>query len=78
MACRRAHVLQGGGGGFVESCLEPTRALKECMEANPEYYAPMLEAEAEALEAREEGGEAGAGDRAAAAEAPARDSAETP
>ena len=65
----------------MESCLEPTRALKECMEAHPEYYAPMLEAEAEALEAREEeGGAAGeeGGGTEAPAGAPAPDSAEAP
>lgn len=39
------------GNDFVESCLNPTRALKECMEANPEYYGPLLEAEKEDLAA---------------------------
>ena len=33
------------GEDFVESCLEPTMALKNCMESNPEYYSPVLEAE---------------------------------
>jgi len=30
------------GEDFVDACLEPTKALKECMEANTEYYAPLL------------------------------------
>mmetsp|Transcript_10964 Transcript_10964/g.22849 ORF Transcript_10964/g.22849 Transcript_10964/m.22849 type:complete len:144 (-) Transcript_10964:848-1279(-) len=35
---------------FVESCLEPTKLLKECMERNPEYYAPVLDLEKEGEE----------------------------
>lgn len=30
---------------IVEKCTGPTRALKECMEANPAYYAPVLNAD---------------------------------
>ena len=36
---------------IVTKCTGPTRALKECMEANPEYYAPVLDAD----DAKEEG-----------------------
>ena len=32
----------GGGGDFVEACLPSTQGLKLCMEANPEYYGPLL------------------------------------
>jgi len=28
---------------FVEKCLAVTRALKECMEAHPDYYEPVLD-----------------------------------
>ena len=31
-----------GGGDFVEACLPSTQGLKLCMEANPEYYGPLL------------------------------------
>lgn len=27
---------------FVDSCLDKTKALKECLEAHPDYYAPVL------------------------------------
>ena len=40
-ACVDTH--REAGGDFVESCLPQTRGLKECMEANPEYYGPLLE-----------------------------------
>lgn len=42
------------GNDFVESCLVPTKALKECMEANPEYYGPLLEAEKEDIAAMDD------------------------
>lgn len=42
---------------YVESCMKPTRLLKECMENHPEYYGPMLEMEREEQKA-EEGEEA--------------------
>lgn len=30
------------GEDFVDLCLDKTKALKECLEANPDYYAPVL------------------------------------
>ncbi len=30
------------GDDFVDACMPSTRGLKECMEANPEYYGPLL------------------------------------
>lgn len=51
---------------IVSKCTGPTRALKECMEANPEYYAPVLDAD----DATEEG--APAAEKAAGGEAKAR------
>lgn len=27
---------------FVDTCLDKTKALKECLEAHPDYYAPVL------------------------------------
>ncbi len=48
----------GGADAFVESCMAQTRGLKECMEANPEYYGPLLEGEGgDEGEAAAEGGE---------------------
>ena len=38
---------EGGADTFVEQCMVQTRGLKECMEANPEYYGPLLEGEGE-------------------------------
>ena len=40
---------------IVEKCFKVTSALKECMEAHPDYYAPILKAEkaAEAEAVRE-------------------------
>ncbi|XP_057509118.1 uncharacterized protein LOC130791800 [Actinidia eriantha] len=40
---------------IVEKCFKVTAALKECMEAHPDYYAPILKAEkaAEAEAVRE-------------------------
>jgi len=35
------------GADFVDACSGVTRQLKECMEANAEYYAPLLEGAAE-------------------------------
>jgi len=32
---------------FVEECMEATKDLRACMEANAEYYGPLLEAEKE-------------------------------
>lgn len=42
-----------GEQDIVAKCTGPTRALKECMEANTEYYAPVLETDdtKEALDA---------------------------
>ncbi|CAG9461458.1 unnamed protein product [Pedinophyceae sp. YPF-701] len=47
------------GDDFVEKCIEPTVALKECMEANPNYYKPMLQAEDDYHEERRRAAEAG-------------------
>ncbi|KAI3729215.1 hypothetical protein L6452_17868 [Arctium lappa] len=33
----------------VEKCFEVTSSLKKCMEAHPDYYAPILQAEKEAI-----------------------------
>lgn len=33
------------GNNIVEKCAQMTRYLKECMESNPEYYGPVLQAE---------------------------------
>lgn len=38
----------------MESCMKPTRLLKECMEKHPEYYGPMLEMEEEEKEREEQ------------------------
>ena len=43
-ACVDEH-RDGGADAFVESCMAQTRGLRECMEANPEYYGPLLEGE---------------------------------
>jgi hypothetical protein len=45
-----------GEQDIVAKCTGPTRALKECMEANTEYYAPVLETDdtKEALDAEKE------------------------
>jgi len=53
-ACVDEH-REAGADSFVESCMAQTRGLKECMEANPEYYGPLLEQDGEA------GGEGPAG-----------------
>ena len=45
----------GGSESFVESCMGQTRGLKECMEANPEYYGPLLEGDGEEDEGAAEG-----------------------
>jgi hypothetical protein len=56
-ACVDEH-RDGGADAFVESCMAQTRGLKECMEANPEYYGPLLEGEGgDEGEAAAEGGE---------------------
>ena len=36
------------GGDYVDACLSSTQALKECMEAHPDYYSPLLDDAAEA------------------------------
>ena len=54
---------EGGTDAFVESCMAQTRGLKECMEANPEYYGPMLEGGDDGDEAAAEGGDAATDDR---------------
>lgn len=47
------------GDDFVELCLDHTQALRACMEANPDYYAPvMVEDEEEEEGAAAEGQEA--------------------
>lgn len=33
------------GTNIVEKCAQKTHFLKDCMEANPEYYGPVLQAE---------------------------------
>jgi len=33
------------GINIVEKCAQKTHFLKDCMEANPEYYGPVLQAE---------------------------------
>nr|GLL34193.1 glutamic acid-rich protein-like [Ipomoea trifida] len=70
---------------IVEKCFEVTSALKKCMEAHSDYYAPILQAEkaaeAEALkelemekekgdESNSESGSTVTGEKAAEAEAP--------
>ena len=50
------------GADFVDACSPITLALKECMEANSEYYAPLLEgAPAEETAEGEEAGAESAG-----------------
>ena len=70
-ACVDKH--REAGGDFVESCLPQTRGLKECMEANPEYYGPLLERDSDneeeagaATEAEEAAPQAGGAEEAAA------------
>jgi len=52
--CVDAH--REGGSDFVAACMPHTRSLKECMEANPEYYSELSEEEGVAEAA--EGGDA--------------------
>ena len=70
-ACVDAH-REGGADSFVESCMVQTRGLKECMEANPEYYGPLLEGGDEGDEGAAEGAAEGGAEEAA----PAKDAAE--
>ncbi|GMH42982.1 hypothetical protein BSKO_10904 [Bryopsis sp. KO-2023] len=42
-----------GGGDYVEECIPPMQALRECMLANPDYYGPMLEEEENRMKERE-------------------------
>ena len=63
----------GGSESFVESCMAQTRGLKECMEANPEYYGPLLEGDGEEEDGGAEGEAAAEGEGA-----PAEDAAPAP
>ena len=67
-ACVDTH--REAGGDFVESCLPQTRGLKECMEANPEYYGPLLERDGDDKDDKDEGEEEEAGAAAAEEAAP--------
>ena len=60
----------GGSDSFVESCMGQTRGLKECMEANPEYYGPLLDGDGD-----DEADGAPQGEAAAADAAPQDDAA---
>mmetsp|Transcript_26501 Transcript_26501/g.36599 ORF Transcript_26501/g.36599 Transcript_26501/m.36599 type:complete len:187 (-) Transcript_26501:191-751(-) len=44
---------RGDGDDYVESCLDSTRLLKECMDKNAEYYNPVLELDKQEAEKRE-------------------------
>ena len=46
------------GGDFVESCIDQTKLLKDCMEENADYYGIMLQAEEESKAAANEVNEA--------------------
>jgi intermembrane space import and assembly protein 40 len=53
---------ESAGINIVEKCAQKTHYLKDCMEANPEYYGPVLQAEKAideqtAMEASKTGGE---------------------
>lgn len=53
---------------IVEKCFQVTSALKKCMEAHSDYYAPLLEAEEAAVKQLEAENEKEKADQAAAAE----------
>lgn len=54
---------------IVEKCFQVTSALKKCMEAHSDYYAPLLEAEEAAVKQLEADNEKEKADQAASAAA---------
>jgi hypothetical protein len=73
-ACVDKH--RDAGDDFVETCLPQTRGLKECMEANPEYYGPLLGGDEEEGEGAEGAEGEGEGEAAAAKAADAAEAAD--